>query len=351
MMQKVFNSIKINSIAACVPSTAISVDAFVEQFGEQEIEKIKKLTGIERIRIASEGICASDLCERAARELINHGFLDVKRVDGIIFISQTPDYILPTTSLVLQSKLGISTSTVAFDISYGCSAYIYGLFQASLLIDSGFCEYVLLFCGDKITPFINNRDRSIKLLFGDGGSATVIEKGNDEIAFDFYSDGSGGNKLIIPAGGCRLPRNSETNVISERENGNWRSDENLFMDGGEIMNFALNVVPKSVKQVAKNINWEISDVDIFGFHQANAFMLKYIAKIMKVPLDKVPISMRDFGNTGPASIPLMLTEEFEKLRDFNQLNKVILSGFGVGLSCASSALTLQNTNFIKTVEY
>lgn len=350
-MNITLENLSIRAIASCVPSECVEVDSFAADFGTNEVEKIKKSTGISKLRIADTKTTTSDLCERSARHLIEKGILEPDKVDGIVFVSQTPDYILPTTSLSLQHRLGIPKSIVAFDISYGCSAYIYGIFQASILINSGCCDNVLVFVGDKISPFINSKDRSLKLLFGDAGSATIIEKGQNSFSFNFFSDGTGGSKLIIPAGGGRLPRSEETGVCTLRENENWRSDEDLFMDGAEIMNFALTEVPKSVKSVINKAGWEIDEVDTFGFHQANAFMLRYIAKILRIPIEKVPISMGNFGNTGPASIPLMLTEEFKKLEKENRLNKVILSGFGVGLSCASVALNLSDANILATLEY
>ena len=350
-MKPLVPNIKISAIAACVPNNVFDVRLLGKEFGELEVEKIISSTGISKLRIADDKTCCSDLCEAAARELINSKLVDKEDIDGIVFISQTPDYILPVTSLSLQKRLRIGTNCIAFDITYGCSAYIYGLFQGALLVSSGSCKKVLVCAGDKITPYVHPKDRSIKLLFGDGGSATIIEKGEDTLFFDFFSDGNGGENLIIPSGRCRYPLSEQSKIATEREGGNFRSDENLYMDGIEIMNFALREVPKSVKNVCENAGWNINDINMFGFHQANAFMLKYIAKIMKVPIEKIPIAMCEIGNTGPASIPLMLTEARERISEKNMLNKVVLCGFGVGLSCASVALTLKNTKILNTVEY
>jgi 3-oxoacyl-[acyl-carrier-protein] synthase-3 len=268
-------------------------------------------------------------------------------IDGIVFVSQTPDYILPATSAALQHRLGIPIESVAFDINYGCSGYIYGLFQAALLVSTGACENVLVCAGDVTTQLINHQDRSVRMLFGDAGSASLVSKGENSMAFNIKTDGAGGRHLIIPAGGMRYPRDERSKICSTRENGNIRSDDDLFMDGMEIMSFALKEVPGIIDELLDHNKWSKDDVGTFGFHQANRFMLNYLRKKMKLPEGKVPVVVEGIGNSGPASIPVMLTDESVRSRDVSLLGKVVLCGFGVGLSWGAVGLDLTDTILIE----
>ncbi|KPA18706.1 3-oxoacyl-[acyl-carrier-protein] synthase III [Candidatus Magnetomorum sp. HK-1] len=340
-MDVILNDVFVRSIAATLPDEIYDLTDLYDIYGENEVNQIMKVNGISKIRLAPEGVCASDLCEKAANLILTDN--DKEKINGIVFISQTPDYILPATSACLQHRLGLSNECVAFDISNGCPGYIYGLFQAAMLINSGSCDSVLVCAGDVISRYINPLDRSNRMVFGDAGSATILEKGSGKISFSFMTDGSIAENLIIPAGGSRYPKNEDSEMVSVKNDGNMRSDEDLFMNGLEIMNFSNREVPIRVDAVIANQGWEKSDVTLFGFHQANQFMLNNLRKIMKIPEEKIPIAMQETGNTGQASIPLMLSLEQKNLVKNNRLEKSVLCGFGVGLSCAASALDLSET--------
>jgi 3-oxoacyl-[acyl-carrier-protein] synthase-3 len=340
-------NISVRSIAAAFPKAPVDLSALAEIFGVQEVQRIIKDTGISKVRLAEAGICASDLCERAAAKVLAE---TDSAVGGIVFVSQTPDYLLPATSLILQHRLGLAKDVVAFDINYGCSGYVYGLYQAALLINSGSCNAVLLCVGDVISRFISPADRSLRMLIGDAGSATIVEKGGGQLTFKIVSDGSGAHYLRIPAGGSRYPRNEKSRQVSEREYGNWRSDENLFMDGMEIMKFALRDVPKVIEDLLADRGWQLSEVDVVGFHQANKFIIEYLRKKLQLPKETVPIAMGETGNTGPASIPLMLALEWPRLSAEKRLERAVLCGFGSGLSCAAVALTLSQTKVLGPIE-
>lgn len=343
-----FKNLSITYIGSAVPKDVVNLYDFANLYGETTVKKIIDSTGISKIRVAPKDITTSDLCEAAFKKIQSENNLDVNSIDALIFVSQTPDYILPQTSNVLQNKLGLNQETVCFDIPLGCSGYIYGLLQAALLISSG-CKKVLLLAGDTTTKLINSNDRTVSMVFGDAGTATIIERGINTLNVSVRSDGSGSDKLIVPAGGFRCTSNFETQKVIEVEKGVFRSKDDLYMDGLAIMNFAITEVPKMIHQTLVEVNWKPEDVGCFVLHQANAFMLNYLRKKMKLPIDKVPIAVDGYGNTGPASIPLLLCDKASELSYNNQLEKLVLCGFGVGLSWGSACLNLSSTKIYKPI--
>jgi 3-oxoacyl-[acyl-carrier-protein] synthase-3 len=323
-------NLSIRGIATAIPKQKFELIKLADQFGLNEINRIKISTGIDSVRLATPLQKTSDFCLAASRRLLEKLNILPDSIDAIIFISQTPDYKMPATSCILQHKLGLSKAALAFDINYGCSAYIYGLFQAGLLINSGSCKRVLLCTGDTITKTLDPVDQKSRLVFGDGGSATILEKGIQDMAFNIMTDGSGYKSLII----------------DKRKNG---VDEYLFMNGSEIMEFALREVPGSISNVLSQMNWAKEEIGIFALHQANQFMVDYLRKKLNVKKERVPVAVKEYGNTGPASIPLTLCHYGN---DFTEQSKakVIMSGFGVGLSWGSVALDLNETLITDVVE-
>jgi 3-oxoacyl-[acyl-carrier-protein] synthase III len=303
-----------------VPQYTVTAEDYYSRYGEQEVKRITLGTGIEAMHTAPKGIRASDLCQAAAEKLLDQLNIDRASIDGLVFVSQTPDYRMPATSALLQNRLGLKKSLVAFDINYGCSAYIYALYQAALLISSGGCERVLLCVGDTITQHLDPKDHKVNLVLGDAGSASLVEKGSDSLAFDIHTDGSGEDAL----------------KIAKDSNG---QDQFLKMDGGAVMEFALREVKPVVERVTALQQWGSEDVQHVFLHQANAFMINYLRKLLGLAPSKVPVSVKQYGNTGPASIPLTLCDQFSK-GDICHLGKSVLSGFGIGLSWGACALDL-----------
>ncbi|MBF0389198.1 MAG: ketoacyl-ACP synthase III [Desulfamplus sp.] len=353
-MQTTIKGIKIHSIATALPPDIEELSELDMIFGEEEISRIIKTNGIERIRKAPEGLCASDMCVAATNLILNSESVKESNIsneiDGIVFVSQTPDYILPATSCTLQKRLGLSKNSVAIDINHGCSGYIYGLYQASMMVAAGGCRSVLMCAGDVLSCYVNPLDKNERMVFGDAGSATLITRGDGQIGFAFHTDGSGAEHLIIPSGGSRQPRSDETAQVNMRPDGGLRSDEELFINGIEVMNFALREVPKAVTQALEAVGWSKEEVTLFGLHQANKFIVDYLRKILKVPALKVPVAMKDTGNTSAASIPLMLCQERDRFVNDEMLTKSILCGFGVGFSCGVAALDLSDVNIFEPIE-
>lgn len=349
-MKTTFSCSRIAGVAAAVPAARTDLSTLASRWGERDVANIIQSTGITHVREAPPGVTAADLCEAAARSLLPALGVAPSDIDGIVFVSQTPDYVMPATSAVLQHRLGLERRVAAFDVSYGCSGYVYGLLQADLLIGSGLCRSVLVCAGDTTTRVINPLDRAVRMLFGDGGSATLVVQGDHTHAYSVRTDGSGARSLIVPAGGARQPRSEATRVAREGEDGNVRSDEDLYMDGIAVLYMALRDVPEAIDEAVALAGWARGDVSFFGLHQANRFMTDYLAKKLKAPPGAVPFGAADVGNTGPASIPLLLAREHARLAAEDRLERSVLCGFGVGFSVAAMTAPLTHTTILDLIE-
>lgn len=303
-----------------------------------ERDLFAKTTGIIERRVASSTTTCSDLCFQAADELLND--LNCRdQIDLILFVSQSPDYFLPSTAVILQDKLGLSKNTVAFDINLGCSGYVYGLTVIGQFLQNGNFRKALLLCGDKSTISTNYQDKSTFPLFGDAGSATLLEfdKSADEWFAHLASDGSGKDSIIIEHGHSRHPYGSVSDEYIEYEPGVIRTKKHLALNGMDVFNFALKEVAPSIKQMLENFDINIDDIDYFVLHQANKLINESVRKKLKVTLEKVPYSIQNFGNTSSASIPLTICTCLKEKIESDQLT-LLLAGFGVGFSWGSVVL-------------
>lgn len=347
-MKTVINNVCIKAVNSWLPEKNVELTSFNPLYGETEVASIIKATGIERIRVADIDMTSSDMCFKAAEALFEKEGFDRSLIDGLVFVSQTTDWILPATSISLQDRLGLSKDTVCIDIHYGCSGYIYGLFQAASWIACGACENVLVLAGDTTSRMINEHDKSLRMVFGDCGTATIVSKGDKPMGFHIQSDGSGSDSLIVPAGGFRLPISEDTSVIEWDEDKNGRTKNNLFMDGMAIFNFAITKVHKNINALIEDMGWQKEDVGFYGLHQANKFMVNYVRKKLKVAEELVPVDVKNYGNTGPATLPLLLSDICSSKHHYNLANS-IMSGFGVGLSWGSVATDLSQTHFYSPI--
>jgi 3-oxoacyl-[acyl-carrier-protein] synthase-3 len=285
-------------------------------------------------------MCASDLCFAAAERLLSQLEWDRSSIDHLVVVTQYPDYLLPATSCLLHGRLGLSKSCACLDINLGCSGYIYGLSVASALLSTVSAGRCLLLVGDTPSKTASPQDKSVSMLFGDAGTATALESSPaaPPMYFQLGTDGSGYRHLILPAGGFRHPSTQLTKVRTERESGNWRSEEDLFMDGPEIFAFTLREVPPLIRTTLEATGWPVESVDAFIFHQANRFMIQHLQKKLKLPAEKVPIALGEYGNTSSASIPLAINAALRDTVSFGE-QQLIMAGFGVGLSWGSAAVT------------
>ncbi len=337
-----FSHVSIKGVAAAVPAQ-IRRNADYDWISMEERELLIKTTGIEKRHIAPDGMTCSDLCAAAAEQLITDIGWDKSEIDALIFVSQSMDYYLPATAIILQGKLGLSKSCMAFDVGLGCSGYVYGLSVISGLMQSGGIRKALLLVGDKSSVGSNVKDKSSYPLFGDAGTATalVYDEQASNIYFNLQSDGNEYKSIIIPHGGGRHHIDMSSFEEHEVEPGIIRHQRNLCLDGMAIFNFSLREVAPNVNAALSFANRSKEEIDYFVFHQANLIMNESVRKKLKVEKEKVPYSLADYGNTSSASIPITMIHCLSNtLR--NGQNKLLLCGFGVGLSWGSVILETNN---------
>jgi 3-oxoacyl-[acyl-carrier-protein] synthase III len=331
----------IKAIKSFLPENKLTNEQLAEQFGDWHASQILSKTGVAERGIAAADECASDLGIRAAQRLFAAGASTPDKIDFLIFCTQTPDYFMPTTACLMQDALGLPTSCGAIDINQGCSGYIYGLALAKSLIEAGTARTVLLVTADTYTKFINRRDRSLLTLFGDGAAATLmgaVESERELIGpFVLGSDGRGASQIIVKAGGLRHRPTAETSVEKQDSSGNWRSDENLFMDGGDVFSFALRTVPPTLQQLLEKTALTLDQIDFIVPHQANKFVLERLRAKLKIPSDKFWIDMEKSGNTVSSTIPIALESAIEQRR-VKTGDRVALVGFGVGYSWGATMI-------------
>lgn len=324
-----------------LPENVVTTDDLSRQFPDWSVEKIDAKTGIACRHIAGTEECASDLAVAAAQKLFASGACRPGDIDFVILCTQSPDYFLPTTACLVQDRLGIPTHAGAFDFNLGCSGYVYGLGLSEGLISSGQASAVLLLTADTYSKFLHPRDRSVRTIFGDAGAATLLLAANVSSPalgpFIYGSDGSGGCNLIVPAGGLRHPRRACSANETEDDHCDVRSEDSLFMNGMEIFNFTLSVVPKSVERLLTKSLKTLEDIDLFVFHQANRYMLEHLRKRLRVPTEKFYVFMKDCGNTVSSTIPIALKNAINEGR-LPEHSLVMLVGFGVGYSWGATLL-------------
>lgn len=332
-------NVKIAGISACVPPKSVSNHDY-EYITQKDRELLIKTTGIEKRRYAAPLVTTSDLCYQAAQKLLSEMAWQPDEVDLLVFVSQSRDYFLPATAIVLQNRLGLSKSTLAFDISLGCSGYVYGLSVISSLVSQGGLKKGLLMVGDISTFSLNEKDKSTYPLFGDAGTVTALEfQPGAKMNFNLQSDGSGAEAIIIPDGGLRNPLNEDSYIEREIEPGVVRNKRNLSLDGLEVFNFSLREVAPNIKALLESTNETTDDYDFYVLHQANKLMNESIRKKLKIGPEKVPYSLDEYGNTSSASIPLTIVSRMREVVA-TQKTKNIFSGFGVGLSWGSVSLEM-----------
>ncbi len=346
-----FNGVGITAIAGAVPHTVIDNYKYTRYFPEDQVKEVVDKVGIYERRFADENTCSSDLCFAAAERLIEDNNIDRSEIDLLVFISQTPDYRMPATSVLLQDRLRLPNSVIAFDINLGCSAFIYGLSVVFSMMGNKGIRKALLLDGETRSKVYSPKDRRSAFLFGDGGVAALIERdekfGNSFISLN--SDGSRGDLIKINGGGYRHPSSIET--LKERvvdEYGNIRSDEQGYMNGGDVFNFVIREIPKDIKRIADFSGINLNDLDYYVFHQANNFINSYLAKKLKLDTDRMPSTIAKYGNTSSVSVPLTITDRLKGKLDGNHL--LLLSAFGVGMTWATAIIPFVDTRISDIVE-
>lgn len=322
----------IKAISYFLPERIVSNEELLQAFPEWSVDKVAAKVGVVSRHVAKEDETAGDLAEKAALSLFFEYGIKPSDIDFVLFCTQSPDYFLPSTACVLQHRLGIPTSAGAFDYNLGCSGCIYGLAVAKGLVLAGVAKNVLLLTGETYTKYLHPSDKSNRSIFGDGAAACLVsaDKGFAEIGeFSLGTDGSGANDLIVKTGAAR--QKEETGCSFVDCEGHVQFDDFLYMNGGAIFNFTLDVVPTMMKQILVNNKMEKDEVDYFVFHQANKFMLNTIRKVCSLPQDKFYINLENSGNTVSSTVMIALKDCLNN-GTIKQGDSVMIAGFGVGLS-------------------
>jgi 3-oxoacyl-[acyl-carrier-protein] synthase-3 len=342
------SNVQVSGSVSCVPKTKITNLENPLFNSSEEALKFVEMTGVEEKRHLESGVLVSDLCYEAAELLIKKLEWKKEEIGVLIMVTQTPDYLLPNTAIILQDRLGLSKNTACFDIPLGCSGFVYGASVISSMLTSQGFKKGLLLVGDSSSLLAGIEDKALYPLFGDAGCATAFEYNEGKnINFKLWTDGSGFQSIIIPDGGYRNRFSEESLCLIKDKDGNKRTKVNPKMNGTDVFSFGITQVPREIKSFLKQMSKAVSDIDYFLFHQANKFMLEMIRKKLKLGSIQVPYSIIKYGNTSSASIPLTLSLLGNEARN----KKIAMCGFGVGLSIGSGYFETGDVFVNEIIEY
>lgn len=330
-------NVSISGVAACVPAQVVE-NSTLPFFKKEEAEKVIDSTGIERHRVVDDTTCASDLCYHAAEKLLRELKWSRSDIDVLVFTGLARDYIVPHTSAILQQRLGIPSSCMAFDLPFGCPGYIYGLSILSNLLTGKNLKKGLLLSGDTNTTLGSREDKTYVPLFSDAGTATAVEfdpAANNKFYFHLETDGSGAKAIIIEEGGFRNYFNKDSFALKEDTPGVRRTGLNTIMQGMDVMMFAISKAPESLINLLQYTGKSVNDIDYFLLHQANKFINERICKKLKLAPSQFSSNLKDFGNTGPASIPLLMVTNLKRPLQEEKLS-LMCCAFGAGLAWGSA---------------
>jgi 3-oxoacyl-[acyl-carrier-protein] synthase-3 len=318
--------VRIAGVATCVPDRVVDNLDHASAYGETEVRKVVAMAGVRQRRVVEPGVTSVDLCHVAASRLLSDLGWPPESITGLILVTQTPDYFLPSSSCVVHSRLGLSDNCAAFDVGLGCSGYPYGLYLASTMLRAGGHQRILMLHGETPSLFTSPDDHATTLLFGDAGSATALEAepSSPDSYFALHTDGSGADQLIIRGGAFR-----------DREPHDPR-DRFVRMDGGGIFNFTVKRVPALIRETLEFAGYSVEEVNGFMFHQSNRFIMQHIAKKCGLPDERVPLLLERYGNCGGPSVAVALTQASQAV----SRGLVMLLGYGVGLSWAAALVNV-----------
>lgn len=335
------SGVAITGIAAVAPAQRRGAEQIAALFGsDEQAERVIKAIGIRERRVTAPSMTAGDLGAAAAKRLLTSKGVDPASIDGVVFVSQYPDLVAPATACLLQERLGVSKRSMCFDVNQGCAGYVHGLAIASSLVNSSVCSRLLLVVADTPTKTCGERDTATVPLFGDAGTATLLERSErDDVGrFVMGNDGAGWLSLTIPLRGNRYPdAEAFTRYAPPEALERITSPASTYMDGEAVFKFCIERVPGLVGDVLAKNGVAIDQVDHVVLHQANAMILEALRRKLRVPKEKFVVALERFGNTASATIPLAIVESASTRP---VVGRCLIAGFGVGLSWAGACVTL-----------
>lgn len=354
-MDFIFKNKRVSGILTILPKKAIKFEDEIENysFSPAKCMKLKLAMGYKEHRVAEPGQTSVDFAIHGLQYLFDNLMLQKDDIDAILFVSQSPDYIMPPSSNIIQGHFGIKQDCVCMDISQGCAGFEIGLIQSFMLLDQPSINKVVLLNAEVLSSRTSRRDRNSWPLAGDAAAVTIVEKSNDNsiIHANIKMDGTGAFALNIPAGGFRMPSTAETAVMIQDEAGNWRSKDNLVMQGDDVFNFVQREVPPMIEHLLEQANASTDDVDWFMFHQPNKFMLNKLADKLGVPREKMPANIvENFGNASGVTVPTCISFNLGEQLVNNDLN-LCMAGFGVGLTWSSIFMRVGHLAFNKIIDF
>lgn len=342
-----YNNTHIAGVASAVPVQRIAVETFAERFGEETVEKFSKMTGVREFRKTLAHQTASDLGFAAAEQILTEKHVNREEIGALVFIAHSVDYRRPATACVLHKRLGLSKDCAAFDIGLGCSATVYGLQVIGSMMANSDISKALLITGETLTKMVNPGDKSVAMLFGDGGSAVLLEKKeNAPMDVLLRTDGTGYNAIIAPAGGYR---NMDAPRVDEVwPDGNVRNLYNTYMNGTNVFSFTISEVPAAIRDFMEKTKTGIDEYDCFAFHQANQYISKQLAKKFKIPMEKMPLCLDRYGNTSAPAVTMALCDRYGNT--CGEKIKTLFCCFGVGLSWGVASAVIDADDILPIVE-
>lgn len=344
--------VHIEGVCACLPERRVENRQALEEMYGPEAEKIVKSTGIEVRYLAKEGTSTGDLCLAAAKHLLAGTGTKPEEIGAVVFVSFTQDRLMPFNASMIQNQLGLSKEIPAFDLSLACSGYGYGLYMAALLAKAG-GKKTLLLDGDIQSAYMSGEDKATVPVLADAGSATLLsaDSSENEWAFAFYTDGSGREALMIPAGGSAAPLRAEQLEIREREDGSRRRDVDIYMDGFGIYRFVAQDVSRWLSSFLEELGEDSTSIDFFVPHQANMYMIKQLARKLKFNWENTWQSGDRVGNSASATVPVTIAMNAARQLKKDRESRILLSGFGGGLSASAGLVTLNPDAFYELFQY
>ncbi len=342
-----YDNIKITGIASAVPTQRVCVDAFADEFGQDTVEKFTKMTGVRSFRRTLPHQTASDLGFVAAQNLLEKLDVDRDEIGALIFIAHSVDYRRPATACVLHKRLKLSTDCAAIDIGLGCSATVYGLGTAASMMNCSDIRKALVITGETLTKMVNSKDKSVAMLFGDGGSAMLLEKEEDHpLHVLLKTDGEGYRSIIAPAGGFRNMDAPHDDFVWP--DGNIRSLYNTYMNGTDVFAFTIRDVPDSIQEFLRRTGTGVEDYDCFAVHQANQYIHKQLSKKTGIPMEKMPLCLDRYGNTSAPAVTMTLCDRYGETS--GEVISTMFCCFGVGLSWGVASAKISTDNIFPIIE-